>query len=118
MQRRNEVAMKRILPILAILAGPAAAHQAPAGWEYDPACCSSRDCGPAPAGQIRETRRDGVLGYAVVVPLGTHHHARVDVDAFVPMGDPRIRVSGDSDRHVCLSATGHVFCLYIPPGGA
>jgi hypothetical protein len=110
--------MKRILPIIAILAGPAAAHQAPSGWEYDAECCNTRDCAPARAGQIRETRRDGVLGYAVVVPAGTHHYSRVDVDTFIAMGDPRIRVSGDSDRHVCLSATGHVFCLYIPPGGA
>jgi hypothetical protein len=110
--------MKRLLPVIAILAGPAAAHQAPAGWEYDPECCNTRDCAPARAGQIREERRDGVLGYAVTVPLGTHHHARVPVKAFIPLGDPRIRVSGDEDRHVCLSATGHIFCLYVPPGGA
>jgi hypothetical protein len=110
--------MRGALLALALLASPAAAHQAPSGWEYDPECCSARDCAPARAGQIVETRRDGVLGYAVVVPLGTHHYARVPVDGFVPMGDPRIRVSGDSDRHVCLSASGHIFCLYIPPGGA
>jgi len=109
--------MKRILPIMAILAGPAAAHQAPSGWDYDPECCSARDCAPARAGHVREERRDGVLGYRVVVPLGEHHYSRVPVDAFLPLGDPRIRVSGDEDRHVCLARSGHVYCIYIPPGG-
>jgi hypothetical protein len=106
-----------ILAAALLAASPALAHRAPSGWSYDLECCNTLDCAPAPARQIREQRRDGVLGYAVVVPLGTHHHARVPVDDFVPMGDPRIRVSGDADRHVCLSRIGRVLCIYIPPGG-
>lgn len=111
--------MKRALAAAALLvaAGGAVAHDAPSGWSYDPECCNTRDCSPAPAGTVREERRGGVLGYAVVIPLGMHHNARVAVDEFIPLGDPRIRVSGDDQRHACVSSTGRVYCIYIAPGG-
>lgn len=100
-----------------LAAAPAAAHQAPTGWAYDWECCNTMDCGPAAGGQVREERREGVLGYAVRIPAGGHHHYPGAVDAFVPMGDPRIRVSGDEDRHACVSGSGRLLCIYVPPGG-
>jgi hypothetical protein len=106
-------AVRTLAAIGALLALPAAAHQAPAGWEYDRECCDMRDCAPAPDGAVREVQG----GYRVVLPVGAHKLARVSVDAFIPHGDPRIRVSGDSERHACVSSTGYVYCVYIPPGG-
>lgn len=108
--------MKRILPILALLSGPAAAHDAPSGWEYDRECCGGWDCAAARPGAVQEVQG----GYAVSIAPGTHPMVPIGaqpVTGFVPHGDPRIRVSGDEDRHVCIVG-GRVFCIYIAPGGA
>lgn len=101
--------------LLVVLASPATAHQAPAGWDYDPECCHNIDCAPVPDGTVREVQG----GYEVVLRPGQHPMLRgsVEVQIFIPHGDRRIRVSGDSDRHVCVSGYGTVFCIYIPPGG-
>lgn len=106
--------MKRMVLMAALMAVPAAAHDAPSGWEYDRECCGGYDCA-ASHGGVREVQG----GYAVSVAPGTHPMVpvgRSPVVGFVPHGDPRIRVSGDSDRHVCIVG-GRVFCIYIPPGG-
>lgn len=94
---------------------PAAAHQAPAGWEYDLDCCSTRDCAPVRGGAVREVAG----GYQVTILPGTHPMVRAGapaVSAFVAHGDARIRVSGDDARHACVIA-GRVLCIYVPPGG-
>ncbi len=106
--------MKRAAAILALLAGPAAAHQAPSGWEYDRECCGGWDCAAATQG-VQDARG----GYAVAVLPGTHPMVppgAQPVTGFVPHGDPRIRVSGDEERHVCIVG-GRVYCIYIAPGG-
>lgn len=97
-----------------LFAVPALAHQAPSGWAYDRECCHNLDCAPAPDGAIREVQG----GYQVTLAPGSHPMVRDrTVTGFVPHGDPRIRVSGDEDRHACVSGTGRILCIYIPPGG-
>lgn len=107
----------RVLAVCAAvaLAGAALAHRAPAGWEYDPECCSARDCAQVRPGAIREVAG----GYSVVIEPGTHMMVPAGsprFEAFVPFGDPRIRPSGDEHRHACLSAWRHLYCIYVPAG--
>lgn len=91
----------------------AQAHQAPSGWEYDPACCSGRDCAAAPAGAVQEVAG----GYRVTLLPGQHPMVQsAPFTAFVPHGDARIRPSGDEHYHPCIWA-GRLLCLYRPPGG-
>lgn len=95
---------------LCLLASPALAHKAPSGWEYDKECCDGRDCAPRPVGFIQV-----VPGGFLVVPTGK----------FYPVGDPKIRVSGDAEFHWCgylpnsryPGDPGIDYCLYVPPGG-
>lgn len=106
------------LLLVLLTAAPAAVtrgHDAPAGWEYDRDCCHNIDCAPVPEGAVREVRG----GYQVTLRAGQHPMLAegVAVNVFVPHGDRRIRTSGDSDRHACVSAYGTLFCIYIPPGG-
>lgn len=104
--------MKRAI-LLAILAGPAAAHQAPSGWEYSGECCSNRDCAAAPAGAVQEVTG----GYRVTLLPGQHPMVTTQpFVAFVPHGDARIRASGDEHFHPCIWG-GRLLCLYRPPGG-
>lgn len=95
----------------------ARAHQAVAGWTYDGACCSGRDCALAVPGTVREVHG----GYAVRVAPGTHPMVPLGADVveeFVAHGDARIRVSGDEYRHVCVGQySRRVLCIYVPPGG-
>jgi len=98
-----------------LLAVPASAHQAPAGWDYDPECCHTRDCAQVSDGAVREVQG----GYQIVIQPGTHPMVRpgsAPVTAFIEHGSSRIRVSGDEHKHVCLLGA-HVFCVYVPPGG-
>ncbi|NKC33483.1 hypothetical protein [Falsiroseomonas selenitidurans] len=108
--------MRRLMLLALVASLPAAAHQAPSGWDYDQDCCHTRDCAPVPDGAVAEVAG----GYRVRVMPGSHPMlppGAPPVDAFVPHGDRRIRVSGDEDRHACLSRGGAVLCVYVPPGG-
>lgn len=100
---------------LLLLALPALAHQAPSGWDYDRECCHNFDCAAVRDGLIREVQG----GYRVTLRAGQHPmlSGAVTVDLFIPHGDRRIRVSGDENRHACVTSGGHVFCIYVPPGG-
>lgn len=98
---------------LLLLAAPAAAHQAPAGWEYDRECCDMQDCAQVADATIREVAG----GYEVVIAPGQHPFVSVPVRAFVPHGSPKIRVSGDEHKHACVARHGYVYCIYVPPGG-
>lgn len=105
-----------VLALGLILSLPARAHNAPSGWAYDYDCCSTYDCAQVRSGVIVEV----MGGYQVVVMPGTHIMVPLGsepVRAFIPHGDPRIRVSGDANRHACVSGVGRVLCIYVPPGG-
>lgn len=107
----------RLAVLASALALPAAAHQAPSGWEYDPSCCSGTDCAPVPDEAIREAQG----GYEVLIQPGTHPMVGEGAEParrFVPHGDPRIRTSGDERKHACVSRFGAIYCLYVPPSGA
>lgn len=107
-----------IVIVLMLIGAAAFAHQAPSGWHYDTDCCNTRDCGPAPVGAVTEVRKDNVLGYAIRLRAGEHHHFPGALDAFVPADSPKVRRSGDADYHACVSVTGEVLCLYAPLGGS
>jgi hypothetical protein len=100
--------------LFVVAALPLAAHNAPSGWEYSADCCSNMDCAPVPAEAVREVAG----GYQVRLEPG-QHPMLLDrsANAFIAHGDNRIRVSGDPDRHACVAASGHVYCIYVPPGG-
>lgn len=81
----------------------ARAHDAPKGWRYDYACCSSIDCRPVPPAFVEETPK----GFRMVV-----------TGEEIPANDRRIRVSPDGDYHWCTPAgkdAGRTICLYVPP---
>ena len=85
------------------LASPAVAHDAPAGWSYDPNCCSSIDCRQIPSAALTE----GPNGYVISIGNET-----------VPYGDRRIRNSPDGFVHWCTvngRDDGRTICLYVPP---
>ena len=104
--------MRMIFGGLVLLAMPVAAHQAPTGWEYDAECCDMQDCARVPDGTVREVAG----GYEVRLSPGQHPLVRSPITVFVPHG-PKVRVSGDEHRHACVSRSGYVFCVYVPPGG-
>jgi hypothetical protein len=90
------------LALAALLyATKAPAHDAPAGWAYDLACCGLSDCAPVADGIVVENPRNGavtVLGYTL------------------DRADPRIRVSKDDQDHVCQSPS-KLLCVYLKPKG-
>lgn len=103
--------------VFLLLGLPAQAHEAPSGWRYDEACCSGFDCAPVPDEAVREAPG----GFSVVIQPGEHPMLRPGHEPmaiFVPHGDPRIRPSGDGQKHACISmGGGYLYCLYLPPGG-
>jgi len=95
--------MRWAIVIAALVAGSAAAHDAPSGWSYPYACCSTDDCRPVAETAIRE----GPDGYVI--------RASGEV---VPYADSRVRVSPDGDFHWCSvagEATSRTICLFVPP---
>jgi hypothetical protein len=105
--------VRAALALLLLLCAPAAAHRAPSGWEYDQACCSDLDCAPVPESAVVEATG----GYIVRLVPGQHPMVRAPLAAFLAHGDSRIRVSGDEHRHACVSGSGRLLCIYVPPGG-
>ena len=93
-----------------------AAHTAPSGWAYDRECCSDHDCAPVPDATITVTP----AGFLITLAPGQHHMLPAGAQPLqqtIPFDSPRVRVSGDNQKHVCLSPVGYVYCIYIPPGG-
>lgn len=84
---------------------PAAAHQAPAGWQYDSSCCSGVDCYQAPASDVKETRN----GY------------QLSTGELIPYSDHRIKRSHDEYFHECKpggdAKPQRSYCLYVPDRG-
>jgi hypothetical protein len=91
---------------LAATSLPAAAHDAPSGWSYDPVCCSNQDCRPEQS-EVRATSR----GWFVT-----------STGEVIRYGDRRIHESKDGEFHRCLmqkgvTGPGLTRCLYVPPMG-
>jgi hypothetical protein len=86
------------------------AHDAPSGWTYPWACCSSIDCQqistPGDSG-VKETPQ----GYVIE---STHE--------VIAYSDPRVKASPDGEWHWCAHQAGldagHTICLFVPQGGS
>ncbi|MGH0295393.1 hypothetical protein [Sinorhizobium meliloti] len=96
--------MRGFLFLLAGLSATTAfAHDAPSGWQYPSACCSTMDCRKVAQTAISERPQ----GYIV--------RATGEV---LPYADSRVRMSPDGEYHWC-SAAGKVYgktiCLFVPP---
>ncbi|RWM07180.1 MAG: hypothetical protein E5X80_24900 [Mesorhizobium sp.] len=95
----------RLFPAIALaafLSAPAAAHQAPKGWQYDSSCCAGLDCYQAPTADVKETK----YGY------------QLSTGEVIPYTDRRIKRSRDEFFHECKPGgdvnSQHSFCLYVP----
>lgn len=111
------VLLRTAAAALLLFVAPALAHEAPSGFEYDPECCSGADCQPVPDEAVREVQG----GFELILQPGEHKMLRQGhppTRIFIAHGDPRIRPSGDGQKHACISYGGkYAFCLYLPPGG-
>ena len=90
------------IALIAVLSLKALAHDAPSGWSYSFACCSSTDCRPVNQTTVKET----ATGY--VVPSGE----------VVPYGSTKIKHSPDGEFHWCSKGGKNdtpTICLYVPP---
>ena len=72
---------------------------------YDPACCNRRDCRPVEDSNDIEPFLDGGAPAIRYKPTG---------NVFVKA---QFRKSQDERFHVCISATGYSYCVYIPAMG-
>jgi len=93
------------LAILLMLAAakPAQSHDAPSGWSYPFACCSSIDCREVPDTDIVE----GARGYEIR-----------KTGELIIMTDARIKESPDGHFHWCSVAgadDSRTICLFVPP---
>jgi hypothetical protein len=101
----------------------ARAHQAPSGWEYDPRCCSGKDCAELPKNAVKAIQS----GYHVYLAVGEHPMAtHQPIDVVIPYDSHKIKPSPDGKYHGCFSQqyknnAGEIFqnsfCLYVPPMG-
>lgn len=115
--------MNRLALILAALAGPASAHEAITGWNYDQKCCHNRDCHHIPAETVQATP-DGWLvtlnpGDHPLVKASTQRLFRyVDSDPSNDYTAPKEAMeSGDAEFHACV-VNGTIICFYAAPMGA
>jgi len=82
-------------------------HDAPQGWSYPFACCSSIDCREVttgPKGTVRESKAGYVIAKTgEVIPYS---------------GDTRLKDSPDGATHWCSVAgadDSRTICLFVPP---
>jgi hypothetical protein len=95
-----------VCAIAVLLTFEAEAHDAPMGWRYDVACCSSFDCRPV--------ERDAIIES----PDGYVIRATGEV---IPYSSRKVRHSQDSDFHWCSvggKPDSRTLCLYVPHGGS
>jgi hypothetical protein len=102
---------------------PAVAHESPiSGWKYDTECCGGNptsefiinDCAPVDENTITEVSG----GFQLNLKPGDHPMVtKAPVSELIPYNDRRVRKSGDWRKHVCVSPMGHVYCVYLVPGG-
>ncbi|TIT97541.1 MAG: hypothetical protein E5W55_08695 [Mesorhizobium sp.] len=88
------------------LPGQAIAHDAPTGWKYPWACCSSIDCKEVQSSVVLEKPE----GYVIQ-----------STGEVVGYQDKRVKNSPDGEYHWCAHQTGidagHTICLFVPPKG-
>ncbi|WP_234186094.1 hypothetical protein [Shinella sp. NM-101] len=86
-----------------VLAGPALAHDAPGGWQYEQYCCNGSshngDCQMIPATAVRIVHGD----YQVTLAPGDHRLATRRHIFLLPQGTARR--SQDGEYHLCLYPT-------------
>ncbi|MBZ9991169.1 hypothetical protein LB572_29155 [Mesorhizobium sp. BH1-1-5] len=80
------------------------AHQAPAGWRYEPSCCAGVDCYQAPPSDVKETKYGYQLSTGELIPYSDHRikRSREYLHERKPGGDNK---------------SLHSFCLYVPDHG-
>lgn len=92
------------LATLALALTRASAHEAPSGWSYPTACCSTVDCYPIAGTDIEATG----AGYVIKAS-----------GELITYADKRIRGSPDGVYHRCSTggdSAGSTICLFIPAG--
>ena len=102
-----------ILPAVLAIAGPAVAHEAMSGWQYEQFCCNGNnhngDCQMIPAHTVRII--DG--GYRVTLAPGDHRMATRSHVFHLLQGDARR--SRDGEYHLCLYPDENTLrCFYAP----
>jgi hypothetical protein len=114
---RGEIATEVGLMVLGVMAltlaycstPDADAHDAPTGWKYPWACCSSMDCQRVQSGDVTEPSSE--KPYFTITATG---------ETIMPK-DVRIKQSPDGDYHWCAHQAGldagHTICLFVPPKG-
>jgi hypothetical protein len=90
----------------------AAAHQAPSGWAYPPACCSLTDCNEIDASRVSQTPE----GYLVRLVPGDHNMAKNGGEWLVPYD--KARPSPDGEAHICINGVGKMLCFFIGLGSS
>lgn len=91
--------------LLAGIAQPASAHDAPLGWSYPYSCCSGLDCRPVHTKAISERQQGYVINTTGEV---------------VPYTDRRVQPSPDEEFHWCSVAGAEntrTICLFVPTRG-
>lgn len=107
--------------LLLCLVGPAQAHKAPSGMEYEQACCNEKDCGVVVK---EEPDALGVRYYTVNHPAGIYFTYKEIAEGKRGTHNRfRKKVSEDGETHVCATTYGSndrtaywVYCLYLPAG--
>lgn len=106
-----------LLPFLPLLlAGPALAHDAASGWQYEAFCCNGNshngDCQMIPATSVRIVTG----GYRVTLAPGDHRLATRSHIFLMPQD--MTRRSQDGEYHLCLYPTEDTpRCFYAPDMG-
>jgi hypothetical protein len=109
----SEKSLSRVafVPLVAALSVPvlafsARAHEAPKGWDYPWACCSSQDCKEVESRAISEKPEGYVIN---------------STGEIVAYADKRVKDSPDGEYHWCAHQAGldagHTICLFVPPKG-
>jgi hypothetical protein len=98
------------------LAGPALAHEAASGWQYEQFCCNGNshngDCQMIPATAVRIIKG----GYQVTLAPGDHRLATRTHIFRLPQDTTRH--SPDGEYHLCLYPTEDTpRCFYAPDMG-
>lgn len=96
--------MRSAIIVLALAATPALAHDAPSGWPYPPACCSTTDCYSISGDELEES-----AGGIVVKRTGE----------VIGYSSRKLKPSGDGQYHRCSyqgDPARDTICVFLPAG--